>query len=115
MVPTFTVKSERQRGDRGLHLQGSCCNSAAAVQLVAAAKQLLAEGISPLWMDCHQLQVMDRCGQQAILQIEQLASRAQVTVYWRGFSEPVVQQLSATGLYLLLRHAPVMRRGTYLG
>ncbi|RPD43671.1 hypothetical protein DNI29_23325 [Hymenobacter sediminis] len=76
-------------------------------------KQLLAEGVSTLWMDCQHVQVMDRLGQEAILQIERLAARARVVVYWRDFSEPVVQQLSATGLYLLLRHSPITHRGSY--
>ncbi|RPD44164.1 STAS domain-containing protein [Hymenobacter sediminis] len=84
-----------------------------AVYLVDRAQQLLRRCVSTLWIDCQQVQVLDRCGQAAILQIERLAAQARIVVYWQGFSESVVQQLSETGLYLLLRHSPMARREKY--
>jgi anti-anti-sigma regulatory factor len=79
-----------------------------ATQLLSTVEQVLAQRLGVLWIDCQHIEEVGRIGQQAILQVERLAAAAQVLVYWCGFSKPVMEQMSESGLHLLLRNLPVV-------
>lgn len=95
-----------------LRLQGSCLAAPAVRQLELAIEWALLNRRAILWIDCHQLQSVDYTDQQAMLRLEQQAHFAGIKLYWCGLSPRVVQQLSVTGLYLLLRSMPAV---TYQG
>ncbi|RPD43666.1 hypothetical protein DNI29_23300 [Hymenobacter sediminis] len=106
MNTPFTLQLEHHQGATGLRLRGNCCSSAEATAFVEAIQHLIQAGTRILWLDCHQISNLAPAGQHAVLQIERLAAFHQLVVYWCGFSGRVIQQLSASGLYLLLRNLP---------
>lgn len=106
MHTPFTLQIEQHRGATGVRLRGNCASSEEAAAFVATLQQLIESGARTLWLDCQQVSNLARPGQHAVLQIERLAALHQLVIYWCGFSGRVIQQLSASGLYLLLRNLP---------
>lgn len=92
--------------NQGISLQGACTTLEEAHCLRSMFEQAISQGTDTLWVDCQQLQDVSYVGQQAIFQVEQIARAAQLIIYWCGLSGHLVQELSATGLYLLLRCLP---------
>lgn len=107
-LPSFTVEVAKQHGDLSLRLRGRCGELSETRHLVATVEEVLQRCVSVLWIDCQQVEEVNRCGQGAILQIERLAAAAHIVIYWSGFQSQVIQQLSESGLYLLLRTVPVV-------
>lgn len=106
MPTSFAITISPHRGGMSLQLRGTCCQVAEMEQFIQVIEQALQQQVRTLWIDCAHLQQLDRMGQQAILQVERLAAAARVVTYWYGFSSLIIQQLSETGLHLLLRSLP---------
>lgn len=103
-------------GGIGLSLHGTCSGSAEATQLLQAVRQVLLRGtITTLWLDCQHLAAISSEGQQTMLQLEREAQQAGLRLYWCNFNEQVAQQLSDTGLHLLLRTQPAATYPAPLG
>ncbi|WP_220612531.1 hypothetical protein [Hymenobacter sp. HSC-4F20] len=92
--------------NQGMSIRGVCTTVDEARCLRGIFEEAITRGSDTLWVDCQQLRDVSYVGQQAIFQVEQLARAAQLIIYWCGLSVHLVQELSATGLYLLLRCLP---------
>ena len=106
MQTGLTIYVGAQRIGMKLSLRGSCTGPVEAAHLKQVATHVMGLGSRTLWIDCEHVAAVSTQGQQAILHIEQQAALAQVPVYWCGFSNQLIQELSATGLYGILRSLP---------
>lgn len=102
----FTVRTSSQAGKAGLSLRGHCSTEAPARQLEQAIAELVATGLPFVWVDCRYLASLSWQGQRVIFNAHQQARAAGCTLYWCGFSPAVLNQLSDTGLHLLLHVLP---------
>ena len=102
----FTVRMSSQHSKAGLSLRGYCSSDAAARQLEQAITELVATGLSFIWVDCRYLAFLSWQAQRVIFNAHQQARQAGCTLYWCGFSPAVLAQLAETGLHLLLHVLP---------
>lgn len=106
MQTGFTIHVGGHSAGVGISLRGACSGPAEAAYLKQVIGQVIALGSSALWIDCQHVESVSTQGQQAILHVEQQAATVHLPVYWCGFSEHLIQVLSATGLYGILRSMP---------
>ncbi|GGG49219.1 STAS domain-containing protein [Hymenobacter glacieicola] len=106
---TLTIQFGGPPTNQGISVRGTCTTAEEAQCLQEALAKAIARGSDTLWVDCQQLRSVSYVGQQAIFQAEQQARLAHLIIYWCGMSSALIQELSATGLYLLLRSLPATR------
>lgn len=102
----FTAYSKQAQGKTGVSLRGQCADVGAAHQLEAAIKEVVANKMTVVWIDCQRLEPMSWQGQRAILNADCFARTAGVTLQWCGMPEAVLEQLVTSGLSLLLHLQP---------
>lgn len=109
----LTIHVDVHQFTAGVSLQGSLCYPAEAVQLQQALAPLIRNAnVRHIWLDCQHLQHLSRQGQRAMLVLDQQARQASTTLHWCGLSEEIINQLTESGLYLLLQVLPA---GGYQG
>lgn len=110
MQTGLTIYVGSQRTGVRLSLHGSCTGLAEAAHLKQVAAQVIDLGCSALFIDCQHVALISTRGQQAILHVEQQAAAARIPLYWSGLSQPLINELSATGLYGLMRSVPISEK-----
>ena len=103
---SFTVHAGSLGMAAGLSLRGACDSPAAAHRLAQAVLAVIEHGLSCIWVDCQHLVALSAHGQRALYHAHQQARQADTTLYWCGLRPAVQQQLSETGLHLLLHLLP---------
>jgi len=108
MVPaaSFLVHAGSFELAAGLSLRGHCDTLAAAKKLEQAAAEVIGYGLPCVWVDCQRLLSLGSLGQRAFYNAHQRAQQADTSIYWCGLTPEVQEQLSETGLHLLLRLLP---------
>ena len=102
----FTAHLQQIQGKTGVSLRGQCTDVEAALQLEAAIKEAVTNGITVVWIDCQHLEPMTWQGQRAILNADCFARTTGVVLQWCGMPKAVLEQLVASGLSLLLHLQP---------
>lgn len=108
----FTTHIQRNQGKIGISLRGACTDTPMAHQLEGAIREAIASGLLVVWIDCQRLAPMTWHGQRAILNADRQARTNGVALHWCGIPGPVLEQLKASGLDLLLQLQPA---GSYQG
>lgn len=98
----FKAHVQRTGGKIGVSLRGACTDATAARQLEGVLQEAIADGLLVVWIDCQRLTPMTWQGQRAILNADRLARMNGVTLHWCGVPSVVMEQLTASGLNLLL-------------
>jgi anti-anti-sigma regulatory factor len=106
MQSSLTIYVGGHSAGTSLSLHGNCTGATEAAHLKQIIAQVITLGSCALWIDCQHVASISTQGQQAILHVEQQAALAHLPVYWCGFSEQLIQELSASGLYGILRSMP---------
>lgn len=106
LATSFIVHAGSLGLESGLSLRGACDSPAAAQKLQKAVNEVIDHGLPCIWVDCQRLHSLGPHGQRALYHAHQQAEQADAIIYWCGLPPEVQQQLSESGLHLLLHLLP---------